>query len=170
MKKLLAIILVSGLVFSFAGCKKKEEKPQLPPGHPSMQGGMPPAGMPSDMPKVDRTIAVPKEVAAKWPAVKLAIEDKAAKKTKEYTVAVGSELAVPDTKVKIKVLAFLPEFKMGEKEITTLSDKPNNPAVQVEVTEPGKQEWKGWLYSKFPDVHPFPHEKLAITLVGGVSK
>ncbi len=170
MKKLLAIILVSGLVFSVAGCKKKEEKPQLPPGHPGVQGGMPPSGMPADMPKVDRTVAVPKEVAAKWPAVKLAIEDKVAKHTKEYTVAVGSELAVPDTKVKIKVLAFLPEFKMGEKEITTASDKPNNPAVQVAVTEPGKQEWKGWLYSKFPDVHPFPHEKLAIRLVGGVSK
>jgi hypothetical protein len=175
MKKLLAVILISGLVFSFAGCKKKEEKPQLPPGHPSMQGGMPPAGMPAagmpaDTPKIDRTIAVPKEVAAKWSAVKLAVEDKVAKNTKEYTVAVGSELAVPNTNVKVKVLAFLPEFKMGDKEITTASDKPNNPAVQVAVTEPGKQEWKGWLYSKFPDVHPYPHEKLAITLVGGVAK
>ena len=170
MKKLLAIILVSGLVFSFAGCKKKEEKPQLPPGHPSMQGGMPPAGMPADMPKVDRTITVPKEVAAKWSAVKLAVEDKVAKNGKEYTVAIGSELAVPNTKVKIKVLAFLPDFKMGDKEITTTSDKPNNPAVQIAVTEPGKQEWKGWLYSLHPDIHPFTHDKLAITLVGGVSK
>jgi hypothetical protein len=170
MKKLLAIILVSGLVFSFAGCKKKEEKPQLPPGHPSMQGGMPPAGMPADMPKVDRTITVPKEVAAKWSAVKLAVEDKVAKNGKEYTVAIGSELAVPNTKVKIKVLAFLPDFKMGEKDITSASDKPNNPAVQVAVTEPGKEEWKGWLYSLHPDIHPFTHDKIAITLVGGVSK
>ncbi len=170
MKKLLAIILVSGLVFSFAGCKKKEEKPQLPPGHPSMQGGMPPAGMPAEMPKVDRTITVPKEVAAKWSAVKLAVEDKVAKNGKEYTVAIGSELAVPNTKVKIKVLAFLPDFKMGEKDITSASDKPNNPAVQVAVTEPGKEEWKGWLYSLHPDIHPFTHDKLAITLVGGVSK
>ncbi len=170
MKKLLAIILVSGLVFSFAGCKKKEEKPQLPPGHPSMQGGMPPAGMPADMPKIDRTITVPKEVAAKWSAVKLTVEDKVAKNGKEYTVAIGSELAVPNTKVKIKVLAFLPDFKMGEKDITSASDKPNNPAAQVEVTEPGKEAWKGWLYSLHPDIHPFTHEKLAITLVGGVSK
>jgi hypothetical protein len=170
MKKLLAIILVSGLVFSFAGCKKKEEKPQLPPGHPSMQGGMPPAGMPADMPKVDRTITVPKEVASKWSAVKLAVEDKVAKNGKEYTVAIGSELAVPNTKVKIKVLAFLPDFKMGEKDITSASDKPNNPAAQVAVTEPGKEEWKGWLYSLHPDIHPFTHDKLAIKLVSGVSK
>jgi len=171
MKKLLAVVLVSGLVFSFAGCKKKEEKPQLPPGHPSMEGGMPTGtGMPAAMPKIDRTVTIPKEVTTKWSAVKLAIEDKVAKTKKEYTVSVGSELAVPNTKVKVKVLAFLPDFKMGDKEITSLSDKPNNPAVQVAVTEPGKEEWKGWLYSLHPGVHPFPHETLAITLVGGVSK
>jgi hypothetical protein len=180
MKKLLTVILVSGLVFSFAGCKKKEEKPQLPPGHPSTQGGMPPAGMPpagmppagmpADMPKIDRTITVPKAVAMKWSAVKLAVADKAAKNGKEYTVAIGSELAVPNTSVKVKVLAFLPDFKMGDKDITSASDKPNNPAAQVAVTEPGKEEWKGWLYSQHPEIHPFPHEKLSITLVGGVSK
>jgi hypothetical protein len=176
MKKLLSVILVSGLVFSFTGCTKKEEKPLLPPGHPSMTGGMspaglPPAGKPADnTPKIDRTITVPKDVAAKWSSVKLAVEDKAVKNTKEYTVAIGSELEVPNTKVKIKVLAFLPDFKMGDKVITSASDKLNNPAVQVAVTEPGKEEWKGWLYSMHPGVHPFTHEKLAITLVGGVSK
>jgi len=169
MKKLLVIMLVSGLIVSFIGCKKKEEKPQLPPGHPSMESGMPPAGTPG-MQKMDRAVTVPKEVSMKWSAVKLGVEDKVAKTKKEYTVSVGSELAVPNTQVKIKVLAFLPDFKMGDKEITSLSDKPNNPAVQVAVTEPGKEEWKGWLYSMHPGIHPFPHEKLAITLVGGVSK
>jgi len=169
MKKLLAVILVSGLVFTIAGCKKKEEKPQLPPGHPSMEGGMPTGtGMPAAMPKIDRTVTVSKEVSAKWPAVKLAVEDKVAKTKKEYTVAVGSELAVSN--MKVKVLAFLPDFKMGDKEITSLSDKSNNPAVQVVVTEPGKEDWKGWLFSLNPSIHPFSHEKLAITLVGGVSK
>ena len=171
MKKLLAVIMVSGLVFSFAGCKKKEEKPLLPPGHPSMESGTPAdAGMPADMPKIDRTVTVPKEVATKWSAVKLAIEDKVAKTKKEYTIKVGSEMAVPNTKITVKVLAFLPDFKMGDKEITSISDKPNNPAAQVAVTEPGKEEWKGWLYSMHPGIHPFTHEKLAITLVGGVSK
>jgi hypothetical protein len=171
MKKVLAVILVSGLVLSFGGCKKKEEKPQLPPGHPSMEGGMPPAmqGMPN-MPKKDRKIIVPKEVTAKWKAVKLAIEDKKAKSSKEYTVAVGSDLAVPNTKITIKVLAFLPDFRMGETDITSASDKLNNPAVQVAILEPGKEEWKGWLYANHPAIHPFPHESVGVTLVGGVSK
>ena len=169
MKKLLVALLVGSLVFTVAGCKKKEERPQLPPGHPSTEGGMPQTGMP-DMPKIDRAVVVPPAVKAKWKAVKLTIEDKTAKSTKEYTVAVGSELAVPNTKMKIKVLAFLPDFRMGEKDITSASDKPNNPAVQVSVAEPGKEEWKGWLYSMHPGIHPYAHERVAITLVGGVEK
>ena len=169
MKKLLVALLVGSLIFTVAGCKKKEEKPQLPPGHPSTEGGMPQAGMP-DMPKVDRKVVVPADVKAKWKAVKLNIEDKTAKTTKEYTVAVGSELAVPNTKMKVKVLAFIPDFRMGDKDITSASDKPNNPAVQVSVTEPGKEEWKGWLYSMHPGIHPYAHDRVAITLVGGVNK
>jgi hypothetical protein len=162
-------MLVAGLVVSFAGCKKKEEKPQLPAGHPSMEGGMPQTGMP-DMPKVDRKVVVPKEVAAKWKSVKLTIEDKTAKSAKEYIVAVGSEQAVPNTSMKVKVLAFLPDFKMGEKDITSASDKPNNPAAQISVTDGGKEVWKGWLYSMHPGIHPFQSDKIGLTLNGGVSK
>ena len=169
MKRIVAAVLVAGMLVSFAGCKKKEEKPQLPAGHPSTEGGMPPAGMP-DMPKVDRTVVVPKEVAAKWKSVKITIEDKAAKSSKEYTIAVGAEQSIPNTTIKVKVLAFLPDFRMGEKEITSASDKPNNPAAQVSVTDGGKEVWKGWLYSMHPGVHPFQHEKIGLTLIGGVSK
>jgi hypothetical protein len=169
MKKVVAAVLVAGLVFSFAGCKKKEEKPQLPPGHPSMEGGMPPMGSP-DMPKVDRKIVVPKEVAAKWKAVKISIEDKVAKTNKEYVIAVGAEQAVANTNLKVKVLTFLPDFRMGDQDITSATDKPNNPAAQVAVSEGGKEIWKGWLYSMHPGIHPFQNDKINLVLNGGVSK
>ena len=168
MKKLLAVILVSSLAFSFAACKKKEQRPQLPPGHPSVESGMPPA-MP-EASKKERVVVVPKKVKATWTSVKLAIEDKTAKTSKEYPIAVGSSLAVPNTKITLTVLAFLPDFKMGEKDITSASDKPNNPAAQVLVHEPGKEDWKGWLFSLQPGIHSFPHDKVGIKLVGGVSK
>ena len=170
MKMLLTGILLGGLVLSGQGCKQKEEKASLPTGHPSVESGMPSPGGAPDMPRVDRTVIVPNEVKAKWKSVKLAIEDRTSKSVKEYTVAVGSDLAVPNTKVTVKVLAFLPDFRMGEKDITSASDKPNNPAVQVAVREQGKEVWKGWLYSMHPGVHPFQHEKIALTLVGGVEK
>jgi len=174
MKRIVAAVLVAGLLASFAGCKKKEEKPQLPPGHPSMEGGMPPAGMPPagmpDMPKVDRKVVVPKEVAAKWKSVKLVVEDKVKKASKEYTIGVGSSLDVPGTKIKLTVVAFLPDFRMGEKDITSASDKPNNPAAQILIKEAGKPDQKIWLYSMHPGVHPFQHDQIGLTLSGGVSK
>ena len=174
MKRIVTAVLVAGLIASFAGCKKKEEKPQLPPGHPSTEGGMPPQGMPPagmpDMPKVDRKVVVPKEIAAKWKAVKLTVEDKTKKSTKEYTINVGSSLEVPGTKVKLTVLSFLPDFRMGEKDITSASDKPNNPAAQVLIQESGKPDQKIWLYSMHPGVHPFQHAQIGLTLNGGVSK
>ncbi len=165
MKRLVTALLVLGLVFSFASCKKKEQQPQLPPGHPGMEGAIPPGA-----PKVERTVNVPEAVKKKWTAVKLIVEDKTTKAAKEYTVNVGSELAIPNTKLKVKVLAFLPQFQMTDKEITSGSDKPIMPAAQIVVQEPGKEDWKGWIFSMQPEMHPFPHEKIAIKLAGGVSK
>ncbi len=169
LKKIGAVVVVLALAVSFGACKKKEEKPQLPPGHPAMEGGMPPAGMPN-MPKVERTVVVSKEVKAKWKAVKIAVENRAAKTTKEYTVNVGSELPIPGTKMVVKVLNFLPDFKMTDKEFTSATAKPNMPAAQVVVTENGKEIWSNWLFSLQPTIHPFQHENVGLLLVGGVSK
>ena len=156
MKKLLAVILVAArLAVSFGAVKRKKRSRSCRQDIRAWKVACRQQAMPN-VPKVDRKVVVSKEVTAKWKAVKLAIENKTAKTTKEYTVTVGSELAVPNTKMKVKVLAFLPDFKMGDKEITSASDKPNNPAAQVVVTEHGKEEWKGWLYSLHPGIHPFP--------------
>ncbi|HUI45435.1 MAG TPA: DUF2155 domain-containing protein [Nitrospirota bacterium] len=179
LKRSIAIVSVFVLVLSFGACKKKEEKPELPPGHPSVEGQMPPAGMPPtgmpqagapNLPKVERQVVVSNEVKAKWKAVKLAIEDKATMKTKEYTVNIGSELTIPGTNMVVKVLHFLPDFKMSDKEFTSLTDKPNMPAVQIAVMENGKEIWNNWLFSLQPTIHPFQHEKVGITLVGGVPR
>ena len=168
-RKLTAAVLIAGLAVSFAGCKKEEQKPQMPPGHPSMEGMMPGPGM-QGAPRVERTTIVPKDVKAKWTSVKLMVENKKTKKADEYTVKVGSELAVPNTKVKVKVIAFLPHFMMMDKEITSASNKPENPAAQVAVMEGGKEVWKGWIYSMHPGIHPLQNETIDLKLVGGVSK
>jgi hypothetical protein len=169
MQKVLAVFVVFILAVSVGACKKKEEKPQLPPGHPAMEGGMPPAGMPQ-VPKVERQVVVSKDVTDTWKAVKLSIENKSAKTTKEYLVNIGSEVTIPNTKMTVKVLAFLPDFKMTDKEFKSASNKPNMPAALVVVTENGKEIWNNWLFSLQPSIHPFQHENVGIILVGGVAK
>ncbi len=175
LKKVVSVVAVLILAVSFGGCKKKEERPQLPAGHPPMDGGMPP-GMQTtppgvqNMPKVERKVVVSNEVKAKWKAVKLGVEDKKAKTTKEYTVNVGSELNIPNTKMTVKVLTFLPDFKMTDTEFTSPTDKPNMPAAQVVVSENGKEIWNNWLFSLQPSIHPFQHESVGLVLLGGVTK
>ena len=189
-KAVLISLMVAGII---AGCKKAEENsvsnvppqmpaapmgqmPSAPMGQTPLQSPMPPhgdnAGMgqmpPNGAPKVEKTIVVPDVVKGKWSKAVLDIIDKGSKKSAEYSVKLNSEFKIPNTDLKIKVGDFLPDFRMNGNTLTSASDQPNNPALRVEVFEGGKSIFKGWLYSKYPTMHPFEHPKYAITLKEGV--
>jgi hypothetical protein len=191
MNKFLAMSMGVLLTFSLGigGCKKKEQQPvpqapqmmpggqmppgAMPPGAPMPPGGqMPPGqgGPGMNVPKGELSIAVPDSVKGKWSAVKLVVEDKATKKKQEFTVNLNSELKIPNSNLKIAVGDFLPEFKMDAQTITSASNEPKNPAVRVKVFEGDKEIFKGWLYSKFPTIHPFEHPKYGLALKEGIKK
>jgi hypothetical protein len=184
MRRILAIGMGVVLAFSLGlgGCKKKEQQPvpqapQMPPmGQMPPAGQMPPGQMPPghaggkmSVPK-DLKIMVPDSVKGKWSAVKIVVEDKASKKKQEYTVNLNSEFKVPNSNLKLEVGDFIPEFRMNGDTITSASNEPNNPAVRVKVYEGSKEVFKGWLYSKFPTIHPFEHPKYGLMLKEGVRK
>jgi hypothetical protein len=194
-KKILAVTCGLCMVLMMAACKKKEEQPapqagapgqeqQLPPGHPTMpQQGMQPQGMPQQgmqpniiVPKGETTVTIPDSVKGKWKAVVLAVENKDTGKTADYTVTIHSDFKIPSTDLKITVGDFLPDFRMEGLNITSASNEPNNPAVGIRIFEGDKQifpapgkKW-GWLYGKFPTMHPFSHPKYAIVLKSAVPK
>jgi len=161
LKKCLVVIVSILISLSLVSCKKKEEQPVPRASGPGTGVMMPPG---------ETKVVVPEAVKGKWDAVKLVIEDKIAKKTSEVTVKLDSEYTIPNSNLKIKVGEFLPDFKMDGLTITSSSNEPNNPAVRVVVYEGGKEIFKGWLYSKFPTIHPFQHDKYGITLKEGVKK
>lgn len=181
LKKLIMLTVVLGMVFTFNACVKKEEKIKPSPVAPQAPGMMPPGQpmpapgsqtMPAPgivVPKGEGRIVVPDSVKGKWKAVKIVVEDKTAKSSKEYTIKLGSEFAVPNSKLKIHIGDFLPDFRMEGEVKTSVSNQPNNPAVNIKVYEDGKEIWKGWLYSKFPAIHPFQHERYGLGLKEGVS-
>jgi len=155
-------------------------QPGMPSGQPGMPSGQP--GMPSGqqrqivMPKGETSITVPDAVKGKWKAVVLVVEDKTTKKTNDYTVNLNSDLKIPNSNLRITVGEFLPDFKMEGLSLTSVSNDPNNPAVAIRVHEGGKQifpgsgkKW-GWLYAKFPTMHPFEHPKYSVFLKEGVKK
>jgi hypothetical protein len=122
------------------------------------------------MTKGQATVKVPDIVKGKWKAVVLVVEDKSAKKKSEFTVNLGSDLKVPNSNLKISVGDFLPDFKMEGLTITSPTNNPNNPAVNVKIFENDKELFKGWLYSKFPAIHPFEHAKYSVTLKEAIKK
>jgi len=183
MKKIIAIMAITVTLFAFFACKKKEKQPvpQAPAQGPIMSPhaeapaqGMPPHGAPQQQ-KMEFKIVVPAEVKDAWSAVKLVVNDKKTNKQQDFTVEIGKELTVPDSNLKIKVAHFLPDFKMTEQTITSASNNTNNPSAGVTIYDNGKQIFPssgelGWLYSKFPAIHPFQHERFEVTLKEGVKK
>jgi hypothetical protein len=147
----------------------------MPAGQPGIPPGQP-GGQPIVMPKGETKIVMPDAVKGQWKAVVLQVESKATKKTAEYTVNLNSDFKVPNSNLKITVGDFLPDFRMNGLEMTSTSNDPNNPAVGVRIFDgsnqvfpaPGKK-W-GWLYAKFPTMHPFEHPDFSILLKGGVKK
>jgi hypothetical protein len=188
-KKFLAVTCGLCLLFAMGACKKKEEQPvpqtgvpgqqQLPPGHPAMpEQGMTPQGMSQNVivPKGEMSVNVPASVKGRWKAVVLTVENKETGKTADYTVSLHSDFKIPNSDLKVTVGDFLPDFRMEGRTITSASNVPNNPAVGIRIFEGGNQifptpgkKW-GWLYTKFPTMHPFEHPKYAIVLKSAVPK
>ncbi len=178
---LTAILFV--FTMSMAACNKKEPPPPPPPmpgqGMPGQPGGMPgqPGGMPGQpggMPPMgggpEKKISVPNAVKGAWKAVKIEVEYKEKKSRKQFTVPLKSEFKVPDSELVVKIGEFLPHFSMTADSITSNSNNLENPAAQIEVLQGGKEIFRGWLFSKFPAVHPFQHDKYGITMLEGIKK
>ncbi len=171
MRTVLSMVLVLSIVL-LVSCQKKEEKqpiPQVPiqQGQEGQKGEMPSGAMMNPhgtVKKTEKKIEVPEAVKKKWTKAVIIVEDKRDKKSTEQTVKIGSEITIGDSKLTLRTAEFLPDFRMTETAITTGSMELNNPALRIEILEGGQSIFKGWLYSKFPDVHPFEHERYSVRL------
>ncbi len=72
----------------------------------------------------------------------------------------GTSIALPGTTWEISVLRYVPHYSINRetKEVISASDKPVNPAVEIEIEGQGK-EYRQWLWSKFPSS---PHKRLSL--------
>lgn len=169
--RIIVLIAVFALVFSVAACSKQDEAPitadksgsSLPQGHPAAGGD---AGGPIIAPVTQ--ILVPEGVKGVWGSALIAFEDKSSGSSKDIKIPLNSEYTIEGSGLKLVVGDFLPDFRMDGSTITSSSPDPNNPAIQIKVVEGEEEIFSGWLYARFPAIHPFLHEKYGITLKAGV--
>ncbi len=158
------------------GCSKEEPQPQAakepaPAAQPQMPASHPPAGgegMMGGAPAGPRAVVVPEDVQKTWKAVVLAVSERDSDKSQDVTVEIGKTATVGD--LEITVESFLPSFSMGGGTITSSSADTLNPAARLMVKEKGNEVFAGWLFSMYPDAHPFTHEKYNVVLKDFVKK
>ncbi len=149
---------------------KAEPKPMPAPSPtPSEKAAPPEKFHHGGMTKMsDFVVRVPEDVKKTWKKVVLSIHTIKTMKQHNVVLPIGQKTAVPGTPFEIEVLYFLPDFTMGGSVITTKDNNPKNPAAKVKIYQKGSLIWSGWLFQKFPQVHPFTHVDYRIFLVKGL--
>ena len=159
-----SLVLALPLLMLVPGCRPKEEKVTLPAAAAPAMGGHA-----MGAPKKEATVVVPESQKGKWKAIKVLVTEVATKKTSTVVVPLEADFELPGTGLTVRVDNILPDFSMGEGVITSKSDSLTNPAAKVRISEGGKEMYKGWLFSLFPEAHAFEHSKYGIKLVDFVA-
>ena len=121
-------------------------------------------------PKVPTRLVVPPEVEKTYSGVRLSWKDSTSGKEGTLDVPLGGSARVPDSELEVRCDVFLPAFTMAADEITSNGVEPSNPAARISVAEKGNEIFGGWIFTNFPDVHPFQHPRFSLKLAGGVKK
>jgi hypothetical protein len=113
--------------------------------------------------------AVSPEVAAVYSGVILKLVDVNTHEASTMDVPFGETVAIEGTNLSITVSSFFPDFVMTETCYGTRTMDQNNPGAKVTVTG-GEQEFSGWIFKLYPDMHPFENPNYDVILEGGILK
>jgi hypothetical protein len=70
----------------------------------------------------------------------------------EHRARFGEWFSIGDTEVEARVIRYEPDFEINldTKEVGSRSEEPNNPAVQIEIREEGKETVRMWAFWNTP--------------------
>ena len=119
---------------------------------------------------VPTRLEVPPEVQAAYSGVRLRWKDKQSGKEGVVEVPLGGGVPLPDPTLVVRGDVYLPAFTMGGGAITSDGIEEQNPAARITVFEKGNPIFGGWIFNRFPDVHPFSHARYELRLEGGIKR
>ncbi len=160
------LTILTIFILILPSCTKKEQ-PQPPP--PEQQSMMPAHGDIEMPASEDMKVIIPDAIKGKWKGVILTVIDKQTANGKDYNIPIGGKVAISGSNIEVQTGDFLPDLKIEGNIYSSDSTQLLNPAIHVEIKEGGKEVFKGWLFQKFPSVHPFKHERFSIILKEPVS-
>jgi hypothetical protein len=128
------------------------------------EGGTEPGG------SVPAKLVVPPEVTTAFSGVRIGWKDSQSGKGGVVDVPLGGSAKIPESDLEIRSDVFLPSFSMTTEAITSTGIKEENPAARIAVVQDGKEVFVGWIFQRFPDVHPFQHPRFSLKLEGGVPR
>jgi hypothetical protein len=119
---------------------------------------------------VPTKLVVPPEVTAAFSGVQIGWKDSQSGQGGVLDVPLGGTAPIPGSDLAVKADVFLPSFTMTSDQITSTGIEPENPAARIAVVQGDKAVFTGWIFKRFPDVHPFQHPRISLKLEGGVPR
>jgi hypothetical protein len=149
--------------------EREEMQQQVAQGSPE---GQAPAGMggqgQGQVPSVPTRLDVPEAVKKAYSGVILLWKDAATGKEGKLEVPFGGSVTLPDSALTVSADVYLPSFAMTAEVITSSGVEEGNPAARIKVSDKEKDIFSGWIFKRFPDVHPFTHPRFSLRLDGGI--
>ena len=158
-KQISVLIVLCCTLLLASGCSKTEEtvpESQVPATQSEVEAFETPSRP---------LVIIPPEVQGQWKAVQISVHDRERHLDEEFTVDIGSGFSFGDGQLYLEVVTFLPHFVMQGLIMTSSSNRPENPGVQIILSENGEEIYSGWLFSLYPDAHAFQHPRYVFTLV-----
>ncbi len=172
-----AVGLLAAAALQLEGCREKgrpDPDIQMAVSHQPEAGEVPPGSAGGEEGKgtrIPNRLEVPEAVAKAYSGIVLVWKDATTGQEGKLEVPLGgSATPVPGSSLAVSADVYLPAFTMTSDVITSSGVEPENPAARIRVTENGQTVFAGWVFQRFPDVHPFTHPRFSLRLDGGVRK
>ena len=119
---------------------------------------------------VPTKLVVPPEVTAAFEGIRIGWRDSQGGGEGVLDVPLGGGASIPGSDLEVRADVFLPSFTMTSEEITSSGIGEENPAARIVVVQGQNELFAGWIFQRFPDVHPFQHPRFSLRLEGGVPR
>ncbi len=166
MRLLLALLTIS--VMALSGCRehgRPDPNIRMATSHEKEEasGGEGSSAVPN-------RLEVPPEVLKAYSGIWLRWKDSGDNKEGTLEVPLEGTARIPNSEIEVRADLFLPAFTMSQQTITSSGTEPANPAARITVLDKGQEIFGGWIFTRFPDVHPFQHPRYSLLLEGGVPR